>query len=291
MSPEISTLVSEYAEHLDEIAPPVTVEELETMVGQVPLRSIDGPVASKTRRGWLVAGAAAVIVLLAGAVVVWAQRPGGNQAPVVTQPEPVTTTVPQTVPSTLPENPPATLPETSPTTLPVPDAAPGVGLSWQRVELDANAEVVFDGGDRFVVPVLVDGFVEEVHTSSDGVTWTTRPFPLSAIYSGDIRAVWEDTLLVVTGGGGFSTTEDGPVFSVPSTVTVLLSDGTAMSHEFDSDVQSAAIGPAGIVVRASSFLDEDLIVHNVLGADFANNLSEVELLDGVLHAETNDGRT
>ncbi|NNF55229.1 MAG: hypothetical protein HKN03_12420 [Acidimicrobiales bacterium] len=293
MSPEISTLVSEYAGHLDEVAPPVTVEELETTEGLVSLQPISGPVASKTRRGWLVAGAAAVIVLLAGGIVVLAQRPSGNQAPVITQPEPVTTTVPQTVPSTLPGSPPTTLPDTSPTTLLAPDVAPGVGLSWQRMELDAgiNAVVVFDGGDRFVVPVLIDEFVAEIHTSSDGATWTTRAFPLSDIYSDNIRAVWENTLLVVTGGGGFSTTEDGPVFSVPSTVTVVRSDGEPMSRVFDSDVQSAAIGPAGIVVRASSFLDEDLIVHNVLGADFSDNLSEVELLGGVLHAETNDGRT
>jgi hypothetical protein len=280
LSPEISTLVSEYADYLDEIAPPVTVEELEAMVGQVPLRSTE----SQPRRGWLVAAAAAVVVLLAGGIVVWAQRPERSQSPVVTQPDPVVTTLPPTT---------TTLPETSQTTLPPPDATPGSGLGWQRVALEGNAHVVFDGGDRFMVPVDDgNGVVEEVRTSFDGITWVTRSLPRSLVNSGDIRAVWEDSLLVVTGGGGFSTTEDGPIFTAPSNVAVLGLDGTATQHLFESDVRSAAIGPAGIVVGASSFLDEEEIVHNELGADFASNLSRTELReDDVLYAETTDGQT
>jgi len=283
LSPEISTLVSEYADYLDEMAPPVTVNELESMMGRVSLRSAPPMTELPTRRGWLVAAAAAVVVLLAGALVVWAQRAGGNQAPVITQPDPVVTTLPPT---------PTTLPEASPTTLPLPDAAPDVGLSWQRVEFEGRGEVVFDGGDRFLVPVVKEnGVVEEVRSSFDGVTWVTRSLPASLIHSGEVRAVWEDSLLVVTGGGGRSATEDGPIFSVPSTVSVLLLDGTEHRRVFEADVRSAAIGPAGIVVSASSFLDEAGIVHNVLGADFANNLSRTELRDGVLFAETNDGQT
>lgn len=284
MSPEISTLVSEYADYLDEIAPPVTVDELESMRGRVSLRSAPPITEPPTRSGWLMAAAAAVVVLLAGALVMWAQRPGGDQAPVITQPDQVVTTLPPTT---------TTLPETSPTTIPPPDAAPNVGLSWHRVEFEGNGEVVFGGGDRFLVPVVQDnGVIEAIRTSFDAMTWTTRSFPGSLVYNGDIRAVWEDSVLSVTGGGGFSATEDGPIFSAPSTVSVLLLDGTEHRRVFESDVRSAAIGPVGIVVGASSFLDEEEIVLNELGADFASNLSRTELReDDVLYAETNDGRT
>jgi hypothetical protein len=232
-----------------------------------------------------VAAAAAVVVLLAGGLVVWAQRPGGDQTPVITQPEPVTTTVPQTTPSTLPE--------TSPTTLPPPDAAPVDGFSWQRAELDVKAEVVLNGGDRFVVPVVLDdGVVEEIRSSHDGITWTTRSLAAPEIHSWEIRAVWEDSLLLVTGGGGFSTTEDGPILTLPSTVSIVLPDGTVHERVFDGDVHAAAIGPSGVVLRISAMFNEETIIHNEVGADFASRLLRTELREGdILYAETVDGQT
>lgn len=282
MSPEISTLLSEYAEYLDEIAPPITVEELQGMVSRPPLRSVP----TVPRRKWRVAVAAAVVALVAGGLVLLAQRPARDQLPVVTQPDPASTTVPPTTPTTTPETPPT------------PDATPGGGLKWRKVESELSAaqlnpaSSVWDGGDRIVVPVIEGqgGLIGEIRTSFDGATWSSRRLG-SPIHVGDVRAIWEDTVLAVAGGGGFSTTEDGPIFTRPSTILVLTSDGNTFERVFEGDARAAAIGPKGIVVGASALLDEELIVQYELGSDFARSLASTEVRDDVLYAETADGQS
>ena len=74
MSPEISTRVSQYVDYLDEIAPPITVEELEGMVGRVPLRSVPRRPARDRIAvpGWawaLVAFAVTIIIVVVGLVL------------------------------------------------------------------------------------------------------------------------------------------------------------------------------------------------------------------------------
>jgi hypothetical protein len=262
---------------------PITLDEIRT--ARVPV--VDGRTPTgrlALRRGWVVALTTAAAVLLVGLVVFLAQQQSSDP-PVINQPDPIPTTVPETSPTTVPE--------TAQTTLPPPVVVPAGALSWQLANFGADAEVfldatsgaLFDGGDRFV---FVHGLGDAVSTSFDGVTWTTRSLPELAGNFNGIVGVWEDTLLTVHSSGAIQ----GEEFVEDSwTLSVLLSDGTVNQHVFDANVDAAAIGPAGIVVGTSSNIHDDDIVLNVLGADFADNLFQTDLRDGVLYAETNDGRT
>ena len=106
MAPDVTTQVSRYFEYLDELALPVSMEELEERAGRVELEP-KRPRPPRPRPAWIVALTAAVVVLLLIGGVAWLVRSlGGESSPVITEipaptitvPTPTTTAVSATVP-------------------------------------------------------------------------------------------------------------------------------------------------------------------------------------------------
>ncbi|MFQ5967482.1 MAG: hypothetical protein ACE5MI_07710 [Acidimicrobiia bacterium] len=90
MKSDIGTQVSHYGRYLDEVAPPVTVHELQDLAEPAAFESRRPP----RRRGWKIALVAGAAVLLAGLVTVLAFQLADEQPPVVTEPPPTTTIEP-----------------------------------------------------------------------------------------------------------------------------------------------------------------------------------------------------
>jgi hypothetical protein len=66
---------------------------------------------------------------------------------------------------------------------------------------------------------------------------------------------------------------------------------SATTSDFTGDVGAVGIGPAGIVARVHSGIDFDAFVTSFIGPDWVGQLSRFELVDGVLHIATEDGRS
>ena len=198
--PRIRALIVELAQSSAE-AP--TFAELEDLaaepMGEGPVRPMGRQPSSNHGRGWLVAAAAAVAVLvLVGGVALLLQVTGPDA--------PVADTV---VPTTLTESAPTTLAESVPTTLPDPPSS----FTWSRVPHD---EAVFGGARgqwmRSVTvggPGLVavgsvgndgdDGDANAaVWASVDGLTWSRVPLDEAAL--GGARGQWMNSVTV--GGPG-----------------------------------------------------------------------------------------
>ena len=107
-----------------------------------------------------------------------------------------------------------------------------------------------------------------------------------------MAAAWEATVLLASGGGGWSREENGPVFSSPSIVSVIHPDGSVHRRVLDGDVLSAAVGPEGIFVTLQPHASYGVVIDQILGSGFSGTLYRAEIRDGVLFVTREpDGET
>jgi len=233
MSVDLETQVRDYTEFFMGTVESIDLEEIK----ERPFSLSEGPVqplaSQSRRRGWLVAVAGAVVVLILG-LLTFLTRQTVPEAPVASQPSP------------------------SPT-VSAPGPAPSVPIEgavseWFRVPHD---EKVFGGpGDQWMVDVIVGGpgFVAvggdnpngqdepedaAVWTSVDGVSWSRVPHDENVFGGGQMVSVTVGGPgLVVVGGDTVWTSVDGTSWSrVPYDDTVF---GGA-------SINSVTVGGPGLV--------------------------------------------
>jgi len=134
-------------------------------------------------RGWLVALAAAALILIVIGGVTWLTPFGDSLAPTN---EPTETTIPQTtVPeTTVPITPDTTVPDTTvpepPTTVPAPPPAALESVTWTRHEGGVPSGDGYSYGETPVglMAIRTEDFqVPLVFMSSNGVDWSEVPIP------------------------------------------------------------------------------------------------------------------
>lgn len=270
MSTDTRQQIRELAEFHQANRRPVELHEVQ---GTVSRATKSGP---RTLLGPAVAAAvmAAILLVTGGLALLVSMTEETPPADTIT---PTTLVVPTTVSPT-------------PSTTPAEDASLGTStLVWQRFETDqipvepgvgAVGGTVLDGGERFVLLSGTEALTA-VATSSDGVSWFTRQLD-EAVELGHTAAAWDDTVLVASGGGGWSNEEDGPVFSSPSVVSVISPDGSVQRQVFDGDVLSAAVGPAGMFVTLQPHGSYGVVIDQILGSEFSRTLYQAEVRNGVL---------
>lgn len=131
------------------------------------------PIPQRTMRGWAVAFATAIVVLvLVGGVLLIGARSGGDESPVVTQPIPETTVTQPVTETTLPPPSSSVPPESGSATVPAAEPTPSPVTTWQSVELSGlegriAAIAPWEGGfislsgpneDCRTIAVSIDGF-------------------------------------------------------------------------------------------------------------------------------------
>lgn len=122
--PEIQTLLREYGEHLEELAPAITVNELDL----VHVRPA-GPIRLRNRPAIVFTAAALLVLVVIGGLGILFS--GG-------QTEPVASTAVDTIPPTVPTSTPAAAPEPTTPTLSLPPP-PALG---EAVELHPDQEIL-----------------------------------------------------------------------------------------------------------------------------------------------------
>lgn len=184
----MSELEVQVRDYFDHIAPPTDIdllverfdEEAPALSPGIPRRRLTGM--------WVAAVAAAVVVLVIGAVAVL-QLLGGQESPPVTEPVPtptVTSPAPTLSPITTEVQTPQPTPPPEPDTgeapqLPPSDSLVEVGLptNWSLVASGPESELV--DVIRFGSEVLAAGWVDtgEVWISPDGLSWSAVEGPFS----------------------------------------------------------------------------------------------------------------
>ena len=160
MNLDLDTQIRNLFEQVEAQQRPVTLIEIQTsqvwVVGDTTV-----PGRLDRRRGWAVAMATAVVMLLAGLVVFLVQQ-SGSDAPVITQPvAPPTVTTPTVDPTTA-------------TTLAVPPTGFSLDVDWQVINSEwGHISRVTWIGDRFLDVDSCDpqGECATWLTSVDGLTW------------------------------------------------------------------------------------------------------------------------
>jgi len=292
--------LSEYGEYRSERQSPITADELAARTTTQPFTR------NALGRGSLVAAAAAVFVLVVGVLTVLlvsgdrvdpadtATTPTGL-APTTVSPPSTTAPLPDVAPTTVVQ--PVETPSTTLLPDPVEPAAPITGMAWQQITPDGidsigrGTTVLVSGGDRFL---YVDSANKAVHSSFDGLEWTSVPIE-GSIDRMFYFVAWHDTV-VGTGCGG-ATSSGGPITPNAGCVSVIHPDGTVATQSFDAQINEAGIGPAGIVAIVTDSYDEDglqyayedVVAWNLTGRDI-NEFSVFEVIDGVLHVESHDGQ-
>jgi hypothetical protein len=171
MSHDLLTQLAEYGTYCDERQGSVTADDVIDVI--VPLPMPTPPTAP--RRGWLVALAAAAVILIVIGGVTWLASFSDSVPPAG---EPVATTIPQTtVPeTTVPATPDTTVPE--PTATAPPRAAESV--TWTRHEgrVPSGGAYSYDETPVGLVATRTEDFqVPLVYLSSNGFDWTEVPIP------------------------------------------------------------------------------------------------------------------
>jgi len=246
--------VRTYAAYLDEILPTITADE----IAPEATLFVSGRSAWRWSRPALAfAGAAAVVIVAIGAIVLF-----GIGASDVTEPE-TSTTVPTTVPAT--------------TTVPPTTVPPMVVDSWQRVgtgvmEPIAGLFAITSAGERLVAvgdDAGEDGRPDGVIlVSDDGFTWTRVAEDDEALTIGGVAmyAITEGGPGLVAVGGGC----DDPAESCPIRATVWTSvDGTAWTRT-----------PYDIDVFGTSSLMEEVVVaeHGIVAVGNTAEVTDEALL-------------
>jgi hypothetical protein len=171
MSQDLLTQLAEYGTYCDERQGSVSADDVIDVI--VPLPMPTPPTAP--RRGWLVAlAAAAVILIVVGGVTLLTLFEGG----VPPAGDPAETTIPQpTVPeTTVPTTPETTVPE--PTTTTPPRAAESV--TWTRHEgsVPSGGEYSYRETPVGLMAIRTEDFqVPLVYMSPNGFDWTEVPIP------------------------------------------------------------------------------------------------------------------
>jgi hypothetical protein len=240
-----------------------------------------------------VGAAAAVVAGFVGSVLLAssvAQQPA-TEAPSSTFP--VTTVVEDVEAVTAPST---TLPTTEVVEPAVVEpVAPITGLEWHQITPDGIDPIgtgitgLVSGGDRFL---YIDGSSRTVHSSFDGLKWT------SVRIDGSIGGMfgfvaWHDT--VVGFGCGGASSSGGQIAPSAGCVSVIHPDGTASRRSFDGNIDDVGIGQSGIVVIVAnhhdedglSYASEDQVAWNLTGRDI-NEIDVFDVADGVLHVEYDD---
>jgi hypothetical protein len=224
---------------------------------------------------------------------------------------PATPTSPTLLPAPTVVEDAAPVPSPSPT-MPANDVEPGTplvvpplesvvptgpitGLEWHQITPDGfdptgtGITGLVSGGDRFF---YIDGASRTVHSSFDGLKWT------SALIDGSIGGMggfvaWHDT--VVGFGCGGASSSGGQIAPKAGCVSVIHPDGTASRRSFDGNIDDVGIGQSGIVVIVTnhhdddglSYASEDEVAWNLTGRDI-NEIDVFNVTDGVLHVEYDD---
>jgi len=281
MSQDLLAQLSEYGTQSREARDPVTPTDVLERAERVhPMRQPD----SRRTRGWRVAAAAAVaIVLLVGLPLLLSRT---NSEPVATTPEPGPTT--------------AVEPET-PTTLVTPSVAvPPTTIAslstqmfqvWTRVQGPEGATGVEDLG---MMTTDGSGFLycggSFLATSPNGIDWERtelkRPVELR-----DSCIAWDGVVVSPGSGGRFGGQGSGdPVVITPSVVTISQPDGDISELRIDGTVSSVAIGGTGILI---SVVDNRLDPALGLGLTPEEDESVIGTSDdaGILSVHFADGTT
>ena len=182
-------------------------------------------------------------------------------------------------------------PSDAPSPVPTPflTGAPGADLTWSKLDASALGLVAYPFGNFSVSRVmwiedhfiLADEALGTVRTSVDGVTWDvlaegSRDLEYyEAMVAGSI-ASWQDQVV------GWSTGA--------SSVSIVQPTSEPVTHEFEGLVESAGIGPRGIVVRTHSTLDFDRYITSLLGPGWVEHMTDFSFTDGVLRITTDDDR-
>ncbi len=179
MSQDLLTQLAAYGTYCDERQGPVLADDT-----IVPLPM---PIPPTPRRGWLVAVAAAALILIVVGGVTWLKpfgdsiSPTGEPTETIPQTTIPETTVPATSATTVPES--ATAVPVSPTTVPGPTAtAPRAAesLTWTRHEGSVPSGGIQQTPVGLVVTRIVDFQVPLVYMSLNGFEWTEVPIPAAA---------------------------------------------------------------------------------------------------------------
>jgi hypothetical protein len=171
MSQDLLTQLAEYGTYCEERQGSVSADDVIDVI--VPLPMPTHPTAP--RRGWLIAVAAAALILVVVGGVTWLTLLEGGVPPAG---EPAETTIPQTtVPeTTVPTTPDTTLPE--PTATAPPRAAESV--TWTRHEgsVPSGGGYSFDETPVGLMATRTEDFrVPLVYLSSNGFDWAEVPIP------------------------------------------------------------------------------------------------------------------
>lgn len=239
--------------------------------------------------GPVVAAVAFLVVLIAGAGLLWLGPFGGEDVvdPAGSAPDQIT------VPTVVEDEGPAPSPATTVPPKAAEPSAPITGINWQQVTPDglgpttSGMTALVSGGDRFL---YVESAGQVLSTSFDGENWTRQliqgSFDRLTSFVG-----WQDTI-VGFGCGGSTAGQSGQITPGAGCVSVIHADGTVARQSFDGEVDQAGIGPSGIVVIVTEtydenglqYADEDLVAMNLTGRDI-NQLDVFEVTDGVLRVE------
>ena len=277
MSETLLNELREYGDHMKAALPELGVEDVLAASEAAALPGAPG--RPRERRGWALAIAVAVVlVLLVGGVALIVGQ-GTDDSPVVDEPLPPSTTTPPTSTATLPA---------SPTTVPIPTAA------WSRIEIGGDParqgfmSDVANGG-RGLVAVGVDCAQDcsgAVWVSVDGVTWERTETD---------QAVFADAVLtsVTDGGPGLAAVGLKETPGGGSEASIWVSeDGLTWSQvpaidEF-AGVSRAPLGVAASgsrLVAVGSGMDEQGIFGRIWISDngvdwtLALEMPDVELID------------
>lgn len=286
MTTDLKTQIHDFAAEFASDLPPVDVEsiisgtETDQMISLVPVPKRRWPT-------WAPAAVAAflTIVVIGGAALLFANPEDNDVADPITVP-----TVVEDI-----------TPDPSPPTTVLPDAAEPsatiTGISWKQVTpngIDPIADVVpglFSTGDRFV---YVHGSTGAISTSFDGLTWTKQVIadlpPDASNFVG-----WKDTM--VWWGCEFGIDPSPDSEPDQGCVSIVEPSGTVVIEVFESSVTAVGVGPAGVVISVANHFDEsglqyeheDEIVESLTGQDITA-YAVVDINDGVLHLESNDGQ-
>lgn len=218
---DLSTQLHDY---FDEIVEHVEHDDL--FVGPISVGLELESAARRHRLGWAVALAVTVAVLILGGVLAAVVSWGTDESPVITQPNPVPTTLPESSPTTLPEaTTPTTVPEATPhTTIPQNDPPTAGTLStplgparWVRIPADGSLRPAYGGqavewpsGFAIFQPPNFLGPMRLL-VSEDGTEWHEEPIPAfpATVENASLSLVNDVYWLVATPPGRMWRSTDG----------------------------------------------------------------------------------
>lgn len=253
MSATLERQINEFASALLKDVPVATAESitdrpLSISADPMPTRTmarLSGPVLAT------ISFAAVVLIVLVATVALQGQ-PFGPAT------DTVTTTVQEVTPTT------RALPVPS-TTSPAGDLVQSGAINWVQVELPIEAVTAVSAGDR--IYAVGEAFESIAHTTN-GTDWTNHDTGVQMRPS--TLAAWEDRLVAVGGGSGFSNEEDGPIRWQPTTV-MIWNDATQEieNRSFSTNGESVAVGVGGpgVFVATSTDFHPEGFVEETFGRD------------------------